>query len=82
MAIDTNTVVASLMTLAADSVEVGLCASQVVLADLSMAQKHAVRPSMIPHFPSPISVASLNTSVSDGFGPHLYSVLLSEGKCY
>ena len=47
MAIDTNTVVASLMTLAADSVVVGFNGSQVVLADLSMAQKHTRRATLL-----------------------------------
>ena len=78
IATDTNTVVASVMILAADSVEAAASAfngSQPVLVSLAeMAQKHFRGLSVTPiavHFPSPVSVASLAAVVSSELGPHL-----------
>ena len=79
MAIDTNTVVASLMILAADSVEAAASAfsgSQPVLVSLAeMAQKHFRGVFSTPiavHFPSPVSVAILASAAAVSvLGPHL-----------
>ena len=78
IATDTNMVVASLMILAADSVEAAASAFKgsqpVLLLELSMAQKHFRGLSVTPiavHFPSPVSVASLAAVVSSELGPHL-----------
>ena len=77
MAIDTNTVVASLMILAADSVEAASAfnGSQPVLVSLAeMAQKHFRGVFSTPiavHFPSPVSVAILAASAAVSvLGPH------------
>ena len=78
MAIDTNTVVASLMTLAADSVEAASAfngSQPALLVELSMAQKHFRGVFSTPiavHFPSPVSVAILASAAAVSvLGPHL-----------
>ena len=91
MAIDSNTVAASLITLAPDSVEAASAfngSQPALLVELSMAQKHWRGLSFTPiavHFPSPVSAAILalafSVSVPSVLGPHLYVVLLAEVKC-